>query len=814
MRLPRRITLICLSQVLCLFPSICVGQSGNVPNGISVGKPKVFDNRTLTLMIESLSQTLQSMQFVDQKSLASALGNTQGFRSSDTSSNLAINTTPTPGLTEQVVKNTGVVNSSGTPLPDTSQATTTNTRNSVSAQAPSLDSAPAFSGFNPTYGESSADLLSDQVDLNYQIFNLRMILERALSDRLQGTDTRLQTVLGFNITIDPPRTANDAVAVIEITLTAAAAGDLSLIALMPQEKTYNAAALSTKSNSFGGSAVVSMVQVGYSQRRRGQTFYLYRDNDTISYERMDPSSNEIIFGWMFRPVLGRRSVSPGLRQLFAVASLPASDKCTADELEAKNCPKQALSAHIRTFWKKYDSATLTSFAMKDSNRAARFKYATTLGLTKPQVFESRYVNQADYSGINVETTAGYQQDLGPTISNISWVPVGQKSALISVTGNNFFTGTQVRLGDKSYASTADGLILKSNEAFDLATPLDSLVSGSAAIVGRYGPAIPLIKNNPNAKTGMALDRVEIGPSLSGLHTLTLHLIGGDPSVDGRPLTLDELPQDSSPLVSVNGNTVPLPYAIERVIDERQVNHVVVNSAIPDSFLAGGSGTVRISWPFLADRWASTAHFSDPDAAYQAIRISDKSVLVTSKTHWGFVRDPHDPAKDLSATNCWQLFASDKLLKLKTRLCTSGDAETQPAGDSAEAVVLKSAIPDKVVLVDPYGASTAMDVPKLASGQTAGPKPIAVNQYDAVWIDVPVDDIAKVSSVEADLLKLTFIAKPETKPGDKAKSIKVELTRQITSKPGNVDITVLDKDSKSLAVARVQIACIDCKSGDK
>jgi len=148
------------------------------------------------------------------------------------------------------------------------------------------------------------------------------------------------------------------------------------------------------------------------------------------------------------------------------------------------------------------------------------------------------------------------------------------------------------------------------------------------------------------------------------------------------------------------------------------------------------------------------------------------------------------------------------------LCTSGDAETQPAGDSAEAVVLKSAIPDKVVLVDPYGASTAMDVPKLASGQTAGPKPIAVNQYDAVWIDVPVDDIAKVSSVEADLLKLTFIAKPETKPGDKAKSIKVELTRQITSKPGNVDITVLDKDSKSLAVARVQIACIDCKSGDK
>jgi hypothetical protein len=31
-------------------------------NGISVGEPRVFDNRTLTLMLESLSATLQSQQ--------------------------------------------------------------------------------------------------------------------------------------------------------------------------------------------------------------------------------------------------------------------------------------------------------------------------------------------------------------------------------------------------------------------------------------------------------------------------------------------------------------------------------------------------------------------------------------------------------------------------------------------------------------------------------------------------------------------------------------------------------------------------------
>jgi hypothetical protein len=51
-----------------------------------------------------------------------------------------------------------------------------------------------------------------------------MILERSLSDRLLPNETgdnktRLQAVLGFNVTIDPPRTANEAVAVVEITLT-------------------------------------------------------------------------------------------------------------------------------------------------------------------------------------------------------------------------------------------------------------------------------------------------------------------------------------------------------------------------------------------------------------------------------------------------------------------------------------------------------------------------------------------------------------------------------------------------------------------
>ena len=56
--------------------------------------------------------------------------------------------------------------------------------------------------------------------------------------------------------------------VVEITMTAKDAQRLSLVSLMPQEKTYNAAALSSKSNAFGGAAVVSAFQVGFSARKR------------------------------------------------------------------------------------------------------------------------------------------------------------------------------------------------------------------------------------------------------------------------------------------------------------------------------------------------------------------------------------------------------------------------------------------------------------------------------------------------------------------------------------------------------------------
>lgn len=202
-------------MILCLWLSSVgltpaqtrqVRRSDQTPNGISVGRPKVFDNRTLTIMLESLSESLRNVQsqFIDQKALAAAFNFLQGSRSSEVVRSLSISPLPIPGLKQESVNTSGNVTADGTALPDSSIQTTTAERSGFTPQAPGFDNPPAFSGFSPTFGTNPSDLLSDQVNLTYQIFNLRMLLERSLSDRLLDDDQpRRQAVLGFNVTLDP-----------------------------------------------------------------------------------------------------------------------------------------------------------------------------------------------------------------------------------------------------------------------------------------------------------------------------------------------------------------------------------------------------------------------------------------------------------------------------------------------------------------------------------------------------------------------------------------------------------------------------------
>lgn len=562
MRTPYRLlALLALAASFAVAPKAQAQCTPNPCNGISVGAPKVFDNRSLTLQIEALQQALQRQQAanptIDLKTVIAALANTQGLSQSEVSTVLSVLGNPTPATSVTTDLKTGNVDANGNPLPNTTDTQTSKNVASVTPAAPSFDSFASLpSGFNPAFGSSASDLLSDQVNLSYQIMNLQMILERALSDRLY-TDacdantpgkvcTRLQTVLGFNVTIDPPRTANDAVAIVEITLTREQnpGGDLSLVAMMPQEKTYNSAALSSSSHAYSGAAVVNAFQVSGGYRKRNQTFYVYRDTDTLAYERMTKDGH-LVFGWMFRPVLGRRSISPGLRQLFAVLALPRVDCDPKGTNPDESLCRVNLTPHVRTYWKKFDRATQTSFERQDSNRAKRIWFALSGGLSRPEIFDKNsYVNSFDYSPFDVHSSNFYEERLSPVVEDVTWRPTGEKSVVVAVSGRNFFTGTQVNMGDTVYSEENKKLIVKSEQTLDVITTFDQLASGPSSILGRYGRAVPLLAPNPpdvpaGLSRGFKIETrgFQIGPAIDGYRTIKIPL---GPHFDNTPGTSYQL----------------------------------------------------------------------------------------------------------------------------------------------------------------------------------------------------------------------------------------------------------------------------------
>jgi hypothetical protein len=160
--------------------------------------------------------------------------------------------------------------------------------------------------------------------------------------------------------------------------------------------------------------------------------------------------------------------------------------------------------------------------------------------------------------------------------------------------------------------------------------------------------------------------------------------------------------------------------------------------------------------------------------------------------------------------CWQILAGEKAEELDTVDCKQSSKKkiSQCMSANTVKVTLASNIPDKVILIAPNAAVFPLDVPKDESKgkspDVSTPKPLSMRQYDAVWIDVAVKDASKVASVEANQLALKYRIPEPGKDGKPSKTIQVEVTRDLTAKPGNVDITVLNKDGKPVGSTRIQI----------
>jgi len=721
----------------CMFLPWKKVENASAGNGIAVDQPKVFDNRSLVLMLEELESSIARLTAIDQTKLSQNIGLLQGIQKSEVSRALSISTLPLPGtvLTEQRDTNTGVF------APQ--QRVTTNAGFVPAAPTLAPESLPAISPSG--YGIAAQDIFAEEINLTYQFLNLRMLLERSVTDRIH-TDSagtggpRAQSVLGFQVSLNPMTQHKGRAAIVEVELTATGGKrPPSLVSLMPQAKTYNMAALSRKVNAFGVSAVVKVVSIGYSERHAGESYYLYRDTDTVAFER-SPQTDKLVFGWEFRPVLNRTAVEPGIRQLFAVIAL--------DERESISIPGDMnLEVKVRTYWADYDkkNAVISSGPCDDTTGARK-----QLPIPRSQALQS---------------------SLGPRVEKVELRAAANESVLVDVSGDNFYNGTTVVVGGRILDRNSPALLIKSDQLLQIAASSYDVVHGNIFLSGRYGLSQELVDkatvNNPAAKPDQYIVAVEFDPiAIRQNNELVVRLNG-----QRNPAVAPNL-KGKTVIVTVGQQAFVIKADDWRVTTDGQALQSLVRVSA-DSLK--GDTVVTAAIPFLGGEYVATTSLFRPVTVDRAVILVDGDPQL-----WGIVGTGFDDSRiahvDTKVVADREYTPQSGLGHRGRNLLTVPIAKANVPTVKNLVVKIENSLP--FVIPAPTQASG-----KALVNNTNVPR---VNATTAPVLDFPGENLGQVAKVSFGKEILTFSV-------EEGKKLRVFLSRDVTAKPGRVSLAVEAKD---------------------
>jgi hypothetical protein len=434
-------------------------------NGIYMQSPEVYDDSSLQQMLNAARAKLASLQGLDQATLLSHLGAITGstfqqslFSAQVSSPTLPSTVTTANGPTSTLATTTGTAPAATTTTtaPNQSVATTSPTATSPIPAAPT-DTAYALP---TTFSGSASDVLNEEMQLTYEIANLQLLLEGSLSDRfVSGTRiVKRRTTVGFSLNFSPGKKYKNAMAVLEVEvqrptknlLDVGAPEPPAITALLPQEKTYNVAAIKDRTTSIGAGIVTSVVSGGASWTGGRKSFYVVQDQDTVALRQpaSDPKTRAA-FAWQFRPVLGEQFVRTGMRETFVQLAVAVN-----------NLAGCFGTVHVRSYWRKYDQKT---------------------GSAKEIIADS--IREQDVAPIPVF-------DLAPTIGTLQYEDLGNGQVQVAI-GGNFLNGTYIRIGNTYYREGSPGFTSEATQIRFIAPAADIAVQ-QAYIVSRDGTEIRIL----------------------------------------------------------------------------------------------------------------------------------------------------------------------------------------------------------------------------------------------------------------------------------------------------------------------------------
>lgn len=443
--------------------------------GINVELPKVYDDSLLQQMLNDAEARLAAISTLDQSKLLGSLGAVSGASLDTSSFGFSLLGPPSPGVTTAANGATGSTVTTNTSTTSASPSTvntvvtnsglpTQNVTTTVPQFSAPTATAPTPSASLPSSAAvSSSNILMEQMQLTYEIANLRLLLEGAISDRFLKYQNSLivnpRVTIGFPIALSPDiRKHKDAVAVLEVEITNLNTPEElplpSITALLPREKTYNVAAIRDKSISIGGGIATQVVGVAGSFLRGHKTYYVVQDQDTLAVTYQPTDKNRIGVQWQFRPVLGQHYVRSEKKQTVLQLAFPVP----------WDAPLGFGIVHVRTYWRKYDSKT---GLLKEVIPGSLAKYETYAWRIPKYPLEQA---PGDFSARNME-------DLGGGLMRVSLL-------------GHFLSDTQVRVGSTllrpgspGWASTYSGI--------RFVAPINDLATKAVALVPRDGNEIPL-----------------------------------------------------------------------------------------------------------------------------------------------------------------------------------------------------------------------------------------------------------------------------------------------------------------------------------
>ena len=568
-----------------------------VANGIVIGAPKVYDTYALKSLLNDTLQKISAINPFVPSQITGAYGNLQGVsRDQSYVSVQAQAGTPTPASTV-----TGVVDQSNTcpagyypfgpgacaPVTAGSSSapiTTTGITQTITPTTGTTSAIPTAPAYNPlptpgTVGISSSDALVEQVQLSGQLQMYQLLLQGAQSDTLfvqnaRAVATRAQTTVGFPISIDPPRQYRHAVAEVRVLIEpypTAESGEtqpVSIVNLLPSQKTYNVAKITSKQHAFGGSAVVDqVVGLGVSTGKAKDRVYLAKDTDTVALQYDHPSvkplsapfpekamtgleeavrmqrleecneewfaegdsqsevdsktsrNNSVLFGWQFRPVLGADYVASGPRQVFAQLALP----------EGLGDSTFLPAVLVQTRWREYDEKRQVVGPVFHSS-------CTVTSVKDPVIIQNPL-----------------------QVHDSTWEDVGGGMLKIRTHGTFFSPGIKMQSGKTSYAPvTFDG-----QELQFFAPAKDLINNGEVSLIGENSRASSITIPLGDDRSGCRVKSSSLWaiPQADGTARVRLMLEPGEKFTG-------ELPR-SRPLVLIGSDVYGLkekPFQNERVCD--------------------------------------------------------------------------------------------------------------------------------------------------------------------------------------------------------------------------------------------------------